>query len=115
MKDLIMNPVAKKIAESVAGPISTSKYNCTVGVILQYFPATNTADMYTTISGTEHVFRGIPILMISSSVKLFLHVGDHVVVLFLFGDQDQPVIVGKIDEKYAVDTKTKIGNDFINF
>jgi hypothetical protein len=53
-------------------------------------------------------------MMNTPILKDFYKKGDTVAVLFMFGDQDMPMILGKIDGSYIVSTKYAMESDLID-
>jgi hypothetical protein len=114
MKELILNPVAKMIAEQVSGPVSDLRYHSSMGTILAYYPETNTADISVNVRGEEQLKRSVPMLITSPTSSTIYFEKDKVLVLFLFGDSDIPVILGKVDETFAINTMARLKKQYIN-
>ena len=114
MNEMIKQGFAKKVADMITDPVVNGKIFCSVGKVLKYYSDNHTLDLTLTIQGTEAVRRSVPILINDPNYKTYYHEGDVVVVLFIFGDNDMPVAMGKLDEQFMLNSKSKLQSTLIN-
>lgn len=114
MNEMIRQGFAKKVADMITDPVVNGKIFCSIGRVLNYYNDNHTLDLLLTIQGTEAVRRSVPILISDPNCKTYYHTDDTVFVLFVFGDNDMPVVIGKLDEQYTINSKSKLQSALIN-
>ena len=112
MYQLIGNGFAKKVADMIADPLNGNKAMPSIGTVINYYHDNNTADISVSVDRADTTKQGVSVLL-NTQGKSFLKSGDPVLVIFLYGDPDLPVILGKLDEKYYTKTREEIKRNII--
>lgn len=113
MNEIITNGFAKRIADMVHDPLSSNKVMPSFGTIINFYHDNNTADITVSINGEEKVMQGVTIVNNNPTNKTCFIFKDPVLVIFLFGDPDKPVILGKLDEQYFCNTREAMRRNII--
>ena len=114
MNEMIGNGFIKKVADLVQDPMGSNKIMPSIGTVINYYEDNNTVDIRVSIDGGDKLRQGVTITNSNPASKTCFLTNDHVLVLFLFGDGDRPVVVGKLDERFYEKTREDMRRKIIS-
>jgi hypothetical protein len=106
-----MNPVQQKILNNVVKPALNQLGSIRVGRVIAFNPNTKEATVsYSTKDGVENknrVAKFVPMIRQEGVHESGPYVGDRVVLGFINNDISRPIILGVIDQRYAISRRVE--------
>lgn len=102
-----MNPVQKKIYETVVAPALAQNAGFIIGEVASFTPSHNFGSVvYSTPDSTETIEkRGVPYMNVMGIKTMCPMPGDKVLIGFINNSYQQPIILGLMDKEYAFQSR----------